>query len=317
MDYIFASGAIGAKSSNLFKENEYHTLLKTDKGEYLKVLRDFGYGFDHVATYLDDVITNELIKTKSELLAIVPDHNIIRLWFLKYDLINIKLIVKNHLFLKQTNLAYDKAATIKPDELKEALVNNDFDKVSDLNKELLQPISELIKNTKLTSQELSFKIDNLVYQYIIDTVHKLGDEAFLVYLKKFVDANNLITLFRAQNIHLHEEVLKDSLIKAGNVSRDVFVNLYNKRFDEQADILKLHYSNEVIKALHIYFDDMNLACLQQALMQDILESLTNYNYDTFSSGPLITYLVKKEFEVKNVRRLYFDKDVEMSSLLKY
>lgn len=317
MNYIFASGAIGAKSTKLLGETEYLTLLKTDKGDYFKVLRDLGYGFDHVSLYLDEVITNELIKIKSELLAIVPDQAIIRLWYLKYDLVNIKLIIKNHLFNQSNNLSFEKAATININELKEALINNNFDGVSDINQKLLRKLSDLINDSKLNSQMISFKVDQIVYQYVKEEVKKYNDEAFLKYLEGLIDSRNLITLFRAQNITLDTKNLEAALIEGGKVNPKILKDIYNLRFDEQMDVLKLYYSDFVKAALQNYFDDGNLSKLETALNEDILESINNFSYDTFSSGPLINYLLKKDFEINNVRRLYFDKDIEIKDLLIY
>ena len=303
MSYVFASGVIAAKSGNLLSETQYLTLLRTDKSDYFKTLRDLGYGFDHIAIYLDEVISNELVKTKTELLAIVPHPQIIRLWFLKYDLVNIKTVIKNHLFVRNSKPTYEKAATIGISELKEALINQNFDNVSDDNQLLLQELSQLIIDNSFSSQEISNIADKIVYKYIISGTYELNDKALLHYFKKQIDANNLTTLFRAQNINLPVEELANSLIENGNFDINTIVSLYNKRPDEQTEVLKLHYSDNVLKALAKYYDDNNLSNLNQTLLQDIIDSMVDFNYETFTSGPLINYLLKKEIEIRNVRRL--------------
>ena len=316
MSYIFASGAIGAKSTKLFKETEYLTLRKADKGDYFKVLRDLGYGFDHVAYYLDDVINNELIKIKSELLSVVPNPNVIRIWFLKYDLINIKLVLKNHLFLNNASVKYDKAATISINELKEALINHNFSKVSDDNAVLLKQILENI-NDKMTSQEISFACDKVVYKYMLDEATKLSEQPLITYLKADIDSRNLITMYRAKNINSSPKSLNKALISGGNIETSLFVELYQKLALEQIDILKLHFSSQVVEVLSQLEETKNLSLLEKVTNESDLEKLTNYGYDTFSSGPLVNYLVKKEFEINNVRRLYFDKDIDLDNLIKY
>ena len=317
MSYVFASGVIAAKSGNLLSETQYLTLLKTDKSEYFKTLRDLGYGFDHVAIYLDEVIANELVKTKTELLAIVPYPKIIRLWFLKYNLVNIKTIIKNHLFPNSSKPTFERAAIIAISELKEALINQNFDNVSDDNQLLLQELSPLTIDNNRSSQEISNIIDQIVYKHIFSGVNELNDEALLHYFKKQIDANNLTTLFRAQNINLPAEELARSLLENGNVDIDTLVSIFDKRPDEQTEVLKLHYSDNVLKALAKYYDDNNLSKLNHALLQDLIDSMVDFNYETFTSGPLINYLLKKEIEIRNVRILYFDKDVEVADLLTY
>ena len=316
MNYIFASGAIGVKTTELFKENEYLTLQKADKGDYFKTLRDLGYGFDHVAYYLDDVITNELIKVKSQLLQVVPSPNIIRLWFLKYDLINIKLIIKNHYFLQNQDIKFDQAATISIDELKEALINNNFDKVSDINTKLLRSINEQVNN-KMTSQQVSLLVDKIVYNYILDEAIKLGEAPFMTYFKEYIDSRNLLTMYRAEKINLNQNLLKEALIDGGYVSIDTLLSIYQKLPLEQVEVLKLHYSKKVLEVIQSLNEHKDLSLLEKVSSEEILEKLVNYGYDTFSSGPVVNYLVKKEFEINNVRRLYFDKDIDLSKLLKY
>ncbi|MGI6787112.1 MAG: V-type ATPase subunit [Acholeplasmataceae bacterium] len=317
MPYTFASGAINAKSANLFGETQYLTLLKTDKSEYLKVLRDLGYGFDHVSYYLDEVITNEQIKTKTELLQIVPNLEIVRLWYLKYDLINIKLLLKNHFFIKSNDLTFEKQSVIPIYELKEALINQEFSKVSSENEELLRQLSEITHDKNLTSQSLSHKVDQIVYSYMLKKAQEYRELALIKYLQKLIDSNNLITLFRAENIHLTNEEFNNHLILGGEIELSIFKELYNLRIDEKLDILKLHYSDEVINVLQGFNELVNLSLLDHTLKQDLLKGIKDYNYDTFSSGPLINYLLAKEFEINNVRLLYFDKEVDITNLLKY
>ena len=317
MPYTFASGAINAKSANLFSETEYLTLSKTDKSEYLKVLRDFGYGFDHVSYYLDEVITNEQIETKTELIGIVPNIEIIRLWYLKYDLINIKLLLKNHLFSKSNDLTFDKQAVIPIHELKEGIINNEFSKVSEQNTELLRSLREVFELKDLTSEQLSNQVDAVVYAYILKEAKKYREEALVTYLENLIDANNLITLYRAQKINFTLDNFKRHLVSGGKVDLDVFENIYNLRYDEQIEELKLHYHEEVINVIRGFNEKEDLSLLDQTLKQTLINSTNNYKYDTFSSGPLIYYLLAKEYEINNVRLLYFDKEVEVANLLKY
>ncbi|MGI6782313.1 MAG: V-type ATPase subunit [Acholeplasmataceae bacterium] len=317
MPYTFASGAINAKSANLFQEQQYLTLLKTDKSEYLKVLRDLGYGFDHVSYYLDEVITNEQIKTKTSLFGIVPNLQIVKLWYLKYDLINIKLLLKNHLFSQKEELSFEKQAIIPIYELKEALINKDFTKVSSDHEDLLKELSELTDEKELTSQSLSTKVDKIIYSYMLAQAKKYHEKALVVYLEKVIDSQNLITLFRSEKIKLSTNELKNHLVSGGLVDLDVFASLYNLRIDEKIDILKLHFNEEVIHVLQGFNEKVNLSLLDHTLKQNQLKSINDFKYDTFSSGPLINYLVAKEFEINNVRLLYFDKEVDISNLLKY
>lgn len=317
MSYTFASGAINAKSASLFTENQYLTLLKTDKSEYLKVLRDFGYGFDHVSYYLDEVIANEQVKTKTELLQIVPNPQIIKLWYLKYDLINIKVVLKSYLFTKNNDETFEKAGTISIHELKEALINQNFDKVSDINQELLKRLSHLSKERTASSQMISSMCDQIVYSYLLEETKKFNDETLLTYFKSLIDARNLITLFRAQRIKLSDSELMSFLIDGGNVQVSVFKSTFNERIDDQKELLKLHYSNDIILALDSLIENNNLTDLEQALNQDILSKIKIFQYDTFTSGPLINYLLMKEYEISNVRRLYFDKQIEVHALLHY
>jgi len=265
MPYTFASGAINAKSANLFGETEYLTLSKTDKSEYLKVLRDFGYGFDHVSYYLDEVITNEQIKTKTELIGIVPNIEIIRLWYLKYDLINIKLLLKNHLFSKSNDLTFDKQAVIPIHELKEGIINNEFSKVSEQNTELLRSLREVFELKDLTSEQLSNQVDAVVYAYILKEAKKYREEALVTYLENLIDANNLITLYRAQKINFTLDNFKRHLVSGGKVDLDVFENIYNLRYDEQIEELKLHYHEEVINVIRGFNEKEDLSLLDQTL----------------------------------------------------
>ena len=89
------------------------------------------------------------------------------------------------------------------------------------------------------------------------------------------------------------------------------------RYDEQIEELKLHYHEEVINVIRGFNEKEDLSLLDQTLKQALISSINNYKYDTFSSGPLIYYLLAKEYEINNVRLLYFDKEVEVANLLKY
>lgn len=316
MNYIYASGAIKAKSVSLFKEKEYLTLQKTTKEDYLKQLRDLGYGFDHIATSLDEIIENELLKTKKDLLSILEEDEIIYLWFLKYDLVNIKLILKNHLFKLGQKLEFEKVGSISIDSIKEALINNNFDNVRKEDTLILKKIKNGLKKD-LNALELSVLVDNLVNTYIKERLESLKDEVFLKYFTEKINILNLLTVIRLKVIGEDENLLIKLFNQGGSIDLDVFKSLIDLPLDNQfVNIVEGYYSSEVVEAMKEYFESDNLSTLSLKLQELSSKVIEVDDFDTFKSGPLINYLVDKEREVRNVRRLYFDKKAPLPELTK-
>lgn len=314
MNYPYANGRIAAIEEKILNRNVLSKLPKEPK-EILKSLIELGYG-EPTAADLETLISLEMKKVKQLILEISPELRHSDLFFIASDTLNIKTLYKMKIFgLNQEAILVD-SGVIPLENLKRAILSDDFTNLDKALVTLLKDINDQIKEEQ-NPRLISAKIDNLVFQYLFARLKKKPSVILETYYQTFVDLANVKTFIRSHNLNWSNQEFLEMFIFGGKIPQEVLVNLYTAKTEDILKTLETYYNGEITKGLKKYYETHDLNSLEQYLDQLMLNIMKEFRFDSFSIGPMIYYYLKKQAEAKNIRYIYANQDVNASMLLDY
>lgn len=313
MNYPYVNGQIKVIESKILGKNEFSKLIKTQKTDFMKTLIDLGYGSSGPS--LESVINQELKNVKNLLDEISPQKKYTDLFFLASDALNIKALIKRQVFgINHLNIFVD-TGVIDEKALNKAIFEEDYSLLKKEHRKLLTNIIETVKDED-SPRVISAKIDNLVYQFIIDNLG-FGVPALKTYFEASIDFANLITYVRIKKLGWSLDEFGLMFLENGKIPQSVFEEMFNQTNDLQIRTLREYYDEKLSKILKEYYEVLNLNLLERRLDDLILKLVKEYQYDSFGIGPIIYYYLKKQAEAKNIRAIYASSEIELIDLLDY
>lgn len=336
-NYAYAVGRIRALENQLLKMADFERLLEVESAEaVLGELSDTDYG-DHISRIKNigdfEFILNEELKRVYRLTKEFSlDPEITDLFFLKNDLHNLKVLLKNKYFPTSGIEEYlIDLGLFSLSDLKNMVEKNDYSKFGDLT--IQEAIEQAVKQFELTHEVelIDFVLDAAVYELSLRTVGKYKN-AFLKKLFQLeIDAINLKTLVRFVITRKDKRYLKDVLIHGGDLPYEFFLKAIIE--NEKNVLQKMHqerYRNIIVYEENLGAKERRLPFLEkyekilaegvnsweenrnffrlEKLIDDLLTThLKKAKYISLGIEPIITYLLAKEMEVKNIHIIIVSK----------
>lgn len=305
MNYPYANGTIKATESKILDKNKLLVLTKYDKSEFVKVLLAMNYG--KKGNSLEELINSEAIRTKVLIDSITPNKEETNLFYLVNDALNIKIIYKMKIFNLPNFDINDNLGTINFDSLYQAINNNDYCNLSNLEKQLIKRINECIKDVK-SPKVLSAVIDNEIYDF---AYKKAKTQILKKYLTLRIDVTNIISMVRAKRLKWNYQDLETMLIDNGKISKNKIKEIYLLEKAEQIKCLEPYYNEQLSKALK---NIDSLSNIEVIFEKFILDEMAIYKDEPFTIGPMIYYYLLKKAESQNIRLLY-NKETNIKNLI--
>lgn len=305
MNYPYANGTIKATESKILDKNKLLVLTKYDKSEFVKVLLAMNYG--KKGNSLEELINSEAIRTKELIDSITPNKEETNLFYLVNDALNIKIIYKMKIFNLPNFDINDNLGTINFDSLYQAINNNDYCNLSNLEKQLIKRINECIKDVK-SPKVLSAVIDNEIYDF---AYKKAKTQILKKYLTLRIDVTNIISMVRAKRLKWNYQDLETMLIDNGKISKNKIKEIYLLEKAEQIKCLEPYYNEQLSKALK---NIDSLSNIEVIFEKFILDEMAIYKDEPFTIGPMIYYYLLKKAESQNIRLLY-NKETNIKNLI--
>lgn len=309
IDYTFASAYLGTKESSLlFKEHFYELKKVSDEGFVLK-LQSFGYGLHNQNNSLYDLVNDEIIFLKKELLETVQNDQLVMMFFTKYDLVNIRSLYKKKLFQIE-NESFEKAGFISEKILNDAFIFEDYTQLVEPYKTLLLKVNEKqfrSVNELVTYLQLTFQ--SLLFEKII----KSKDKPLLVYFCMSSDISNLLTLLRFRKMKLNTDDLAIHLLNHGTLEVSEIEKMAKASDDELLMKFANLYMGQFAKPLEEALKTHDYSLLEQRLLLLLIEELKPLEIEIKSSATIIKYVILKQIELIDLRRLYDNRDVLLVS----
>ncbi len=218
------------------------------------------------------------------------------LFLLKYDIDNLKALLKTAISGGSNELLLVDLGVFGIDALKECISKKDF---SILGKKFASVISEI--NAVKKPEDIEVFLDRFYLTLIREAILKIKSRFLEHIYKSMIDILNIKIFLRKRASH--GEDFKAIILEGGYLTVDFFY----KMADKQDTLIQKEFSNTAYTALisemlkpgrdplsgnlDTLFDDYFIGIIKEA------------RYFHFGIEPLITYILAKEYEIKNLRRI--------------
>ncbi|HOD93828.1 MAG TPA: V-type ATPase subunit [Clostridia bacterium] len=297
--YAYSVGRVRVAENYMMDEMKLLRLVDApDIKEAIRILAECRYKEDEDYMVM---LKNEQKSLYSYIRSIIPDKKVFDAFFFKFDIHNLKVLLKSE-FLKKPyhEIALD-MGVFKFDELKEFLRNRDFSKLPQIIGNATQEsIEEFLKTND--PQLIDLILDNAYYTFFNDIISRTHDTFLKEFMMIQTDLINLKAFIRIRKIFRKESFLDYAIIQKGSIGKENYHRLYEADDQTLYDFLKKTRYSAI-------FEKGNIEKNCDDYMTDFLRS---NRYDPLGISPVVGYMLGKETEIKNARIVMIGKANKIS-----
>lgn len=305
--YPYASAHIFALENRLIGRDRVDRMVEAPSAEEaLKVLAetDYGAGISELGSPHDyeRLLSNEIQRVYDFFETISPNPDITRLFFLKYDFHNLKVLLKSrYLGRDQDELLIGGGGTIPIETLKEAVRERDYKGLPAYLKEALEKIDEAM-DLRVDPQRIGLILDKAMYRHIFDTCRDKKGEFARSYFMVQADLINIRSFLRVRKIGGTLEFLMGLLLPGQDMDEEFFSEAMEEPLEDFVLRLKdSRYSQVVDRGVREYMDTGSLSAYERLMDDYLLGFVRDARWNPGGIEPIIGYLLAKENEIRIIR----------------
>ncbi len=307
--YPFSSSIISFRELALLDRDTIMTAAGSDTVDAaMMLLREKGYakGAPELsnAYEFEGVVTHELKDAVGFLKAVAPDENLLSLFLLRYDYLNLKTLLKLNLlgaeFSEENMSPY---GAIPFEVFKESIAEKSYFRLPEVMGEAMR---ELDKQFAIHEDPtlIGIKLDKAYSKQVNAVLKNEKNPLVLEYFKAYFDFTNIMLVLRLKNAGFTADALKDALLEGGRFNSFDMQKAFEDKTDSAVSVF-YHYGYEAY--LKVPFEKMaaggGLAGVEKARDDYLLNLLKKDRFSMFTSSRSVAYLIAKEREAAAVRLL--------------
>lgn len=313
MNYPYTSGIVKSLENKLLTRDKLFKLKKVDRNDFVKSLKELDFGSNEDET-LEELIHSETKKIKVLVDELSPNKKLTDLFYLTQDDLNTKILCKSIKFGTSYDGILSDLGSLEAEKIIKIIFENDYSSLKKSEEKLYKSINELVKKD-ISSKELSIEIDKMFYKYAIKSCS--SNTILLKYYKTLIDKANITMFIRCQLLGWSKEQFSSMVIAKGSISSEDLIKMYDLENDAFIEKLRSYYNERLSEILKTYFINKDFSKLENSLDELLIEVVKEFRDDALNIGPLLYYYVSKMSEIKNIRLIYSNKEVQLNDLLLY
>ena len=301
-EYAYAVGRVRALEVNLIDRAHLDRLLKAGLDDIGRILSDTDYahrtGDMLNPSKFDTVLEDEKVRVLKLIDGLIPDEKVRNLLHTEYDFYNARVLLKGKIFERDISHVLVSYGNIEVEQLKEIFASEEYEKLPEHILSAVQKAISIYYNTK-DIREIDFVFDR-EYMFFMNTtpcVPYLQD-----YYRILTDITNYKSLLRWKVLELDKMRFRDVLIEGGFIPAEVFYPLVNEQIETIPNQFSRWVYSQVFSEGTRYLVSNRSFVRYEALSDRLLDGyLKQTSYLVFGVEPIISYLLKKMREIKNLR----------------
>ena len=299
--YAFAVGRIRALENRLLTPERLQRMLDASSAEdSYRLLVEAGYGSagEHHGDF-EAQIAVELQRVVDLMAEVSPDPALTDLFFLHFDLHNIKTLYKMRFSVDRVDIALSSLGTLPIEELTASMAERDYTMLSKAFRVAMQKADEEMSES-VDPGRLDAWLDQAYYQTIVDIGEQHPDVFARDYFALSADFNNLLLAFRLKAMAQGVEVFNELFLPGGSLP----INVVQKVFDTgiaTADFAASRFAHALTSAFEEYERTHKLAVLERNRDNSLFKLVAQMDQGPVSIGPVLKYLLAREQEAKAIR----------------
>ncbi len=310
--YLYSTSRTKVLENQLLDKNSIDRMLTSKTAEEaFKVLAETRYSelMSDIKDYRDfeQLIFLEQRRVKAYIEANAPDLTLIGLLYLKYDVHNLKVLLKDKFLNASNQHLFVDLGTRPVSELSEMVESGNYDA---LNPEIAMRLREI--NSRIEQDKNPLWIDLLLDKGLYDAMITLSEKNKSGYIRELVktqiDLINIKTLIRIKASSYDKEVLKDFIIDNGHLNLAFYEEAYDEALSALPGKLTIYgYEAFLEEAIEDFGNITNLIKYEQLAEAFFFEKVKQAKYVAFGVEPLIGYILAVENEAKLIRMIMVGK----------
>lgn len=274
-------------------EDAYKQLAETHYGTAMAEYPDY-YDYEQVLAKEMETVT----KTIEE---VTPEKEVTDLFLIKYDIHNIKVLLKARVLDIEADDLLVEGGTIDIAKLKDGISNGNYRDFPIWIKPTMDELEEGLA-VQVNPQAIEIALDLAMFHHVFFVLDEKKVPKIKQYFLKQADYINLKTMLRIKKLEQDEFFLKKVLIPYGTV-KPVF---YEQSFEESVEQLleKIQYSifgESTAEGLKAFIETGKLTALEKQTDNALLAYIKAESKDPFGLEAIVGYLLAKENEIKLIR----------------
>ena len=318
--YLYSVTRVRALETKLLDKAKIERMIEAKNAdEIIKILNETEYGssiseMKDIEDY-ESVLSKELSKTYELLREISPVPELTNLFTLRYDIQNLKTLLKSSYLDEENDGLLSDIGTISSQHLKKMVKEKDFSDLDPIIRECVeQVIGEFTVNPD--PQLIDVTLDKCLYN-LMYKIAKDNKSSFLMdYISTQIDLINIKSLIRVKAMGYGRDFLKKVILLNGKLDYAFFNDIFDESMETLSDRLAFKdYGKVVGEGISNYIKTKSLTKFEKLSDDFIFELAKKGKYVAFGIEPLIGYLMAKENEVKIIRMIMVGKINEIPNEL--
>ncbi len=295
----FACGRVGVLRRTALKQAQLDRLLSAHNGsEALRTLSDIGFSTAD-DTDFQTAAEKHVLKACELIKAVTPEPNVTDCFFLRYDIHNLKILLKSRQLAQKPQYLSD-CGTLNVDKLRHCVAEHTY---SELPQELKAAMESLEKRgaAKFDPMLVDTELDKAMYRQIFLNLAKSHQSVEITrYFTAKVDLQNVVMLLRLRAMGRETAEFISIALQGGQLNPQTLAN--NCADSEKlARMLRL-YGEKVYQATLAAISDAGKLPFFEKTADDYLYGIFRaHRYDSASLEMLIAFLLQKQREATDVR----------------
>lgn len=307
-DYAHAVTRVRALETRLLDKAKIDRLAEAeDAAAVLKILGESDYGaevsrLDSVHDY-EDILRQEMVAVRELFQKISPHPQLTDLFFLKYDILNLKILIKGKRLQQQVDDILVYAGTIAPSKLAAMVAEGRY---SELPPEIARAAEEA--DEAADPQLVDTILDKAHYSYLSSYLSQHRQEFLRELITLKVDLTNIKSFIRVRAAAVGEdprargELMEKVFIPGGKLDLDFFLTQIDEPLPAFGDRFARDPWGPVVAEGIASFEQEGSLTTYEKLADDYLGSyIKKAGLISFGPEPLIAYLWAKENELQLIR----------------
>lgn len=298
----YAAGRIRALEKTLLTPAALERLASAGSvAEVARVLSEVGWGDSQNQPGVER-LADEHVRTACSLVReITPDPGVTDLFLVKYDILNLKALLKARL-LGEESPALSENGTMEPERLRAAVAEANYAYLPALYQAALKEIESGIAVDQ-DAFRIDARLDILLFGLIADGLEAAKDCPLTIraYFTARADAANMLIALRTGAMGRDADFAKSLFVPGGKLSPSALEPCVSEPTRLLAAARHQPFFEAVRLGLERYEAGEGLAPLEKLLEDHQLSLLKPHRYALDSIVPLVGYLLAREREASAVR----------------
>ena len=248
----------------------------------------------------EEAINANLKKTYAYLYKIAPEPEVLDLALAKYDYHNLKTALKSKYLGKTDEGAYIGYTKTSPAQIVEFVQTGQ--KPENLRPKLVEAVAAgVAAYEKGGARALDISLDLHMLEYQLGLANKLENEFLTEYMRLAIDSYNISAMARIKSLGEGPKFLAESLCEGGKTKKAELLEGFEK-FGKDASVFRNRYFGGMMR---LAFEDHEKtgshACLERLWDNFLLEHIKKSKLVAFGPEILLSYIISKENEAKQIR----------------